>query len=227
MSSDPLREAQILRSWNSNAGAWTNAVRQGEIASRRHATDQAIVTAILDHSPGRVLDIGCGEGWLARELVKHSIEVVGIDATTALIEAARQAGGADFRLLDYAQIAAGALDLKVDMAVANFSLLGHESVEKLFGNMPALLNAEGLFIVQTLHPLRVDAETTYRDGWRSGSWQGFSSAFTDPSDWYFRTLQSWTQLFIGNGFRLIELREPLDPRSQQPASLILIGQSAA
>lgn len=227
MSNDPLREAHILRSWNSNAAAWTAAVRQGEIASRRLTTDQAIVTAILDHSPHRVLDIGCGEGWLARELARHSIEVIGIDATAALIEAARQAGGADFRLLDYAQLASGALGLQVDMAVANFSLLGHESVEKLFSTLPALLHENGLFIVQTLHPLRVSAEAAYRDGWRNGSWQGFSSVFTDPSDWYFRTVQSWIQLFICNGFRLIELREPLDPRSQQPASLILIGQSGA
>ncbi len=224
MHSDPASEARIIDSWNTNAAAWTVAVRQGEIESRKQVTNQAILTAIRHHAPRQLLDIGCGEGWLARELAGDSIEVIGVDATASLIEAARQAGGGDFRLLSYAQIAAGALDLCVDMAVANFSMLGNESVNDLFTAVPKLLNKQGIFIVQTLHPLMACAETPYQDGWRSGSWDGFSSAFTDPPDWYFKTLQSWIQLLLDNGFQLVELREPVNPRTQKPASLLLVAQ---
>ena len=42
--------------------------------------------------PGSVVDIGCGEGWLARRLRKEpGLRVVGIDASKALIDKARSA----------------------------------------------------------------------------------------------------------------------------------------
>ena len=54
--------AGMLRSWERNAAAWTEAVRERRIASRRAGTDAAIVGAVLDASPASVIDVGCGEG---------------------------------------------------------------------------------------------------------------------------------------------------------------------
>ena len=77
------RSARMLQSWDSNAGAWTDAVRERRIASRRAGTDDAIVAAVLRTKPANVLDVGCGEGWLARALAAHGCRTVGIDATPA------------------------------------------------------------------------------------------------------------------------------------------------
>src|SRR5687768_1888520 len=84
---DPL--AALQASWESNAEAWTAAVRSGAIESRRLATDKAIVTAALTLKPAKVLDLGCGEGWLAGALAQHGLETVGIDGSASLIAAAR------------------------------------------------------------------------------------------------------------------------------------------
>jgi hypothetical protein len=58
-------EAKILDSWRKNAALWTRAIEAQEIESRRLVTNQAIIDAVTSNEPGSVLDIGCGEGWLA------------------------------------------------------------------------------------------------------------------------------------------------------------------
>jgi 2-polyprenyl-3-methyl-5-hydroxy-6-metoxy-1,4-benzoquinol methylase len=226
MTSDSFSDARILDAWHKNARSWTNAVREEEIESRKQVTNRAIIDTILGCLPRAVLDIGCGEGWLARELTARHIKVVGIDAVPELIEAARLAGGGDFQVMTYEAIAAGELEASVDTVVCNFSLLGKESVEGLFKAVPALLNPNGAFIVQTLHPLTVCGDLPYQDGWREGSWAGFGDDFTDPPPWFFRTLESWIKLFVDNGFRLREVREPLHPETQKPASVIFVGEVA-
>lgn len=222
-TTNPFSDVRIVESWRLNAQAWTVAVRKGQIESRKQVTDQAIVDTILSRSPVSVLDIGCGEGWLARELAARNIHVMGIDVVPSLIEEAQRAGGGDFRLMSYEEIAAGKLKVAVDVVVSNFALLGKESVEGVFQAVPSLLSAHGTFVIQTLHPMMACGDLPYQDGWREGSWAGFSADFANPAPWYFRTLESWMKLFVENGFRRCEIREPLHPKTHKPASVIILG----
>lgn len=225
MSSDPLSDARIVDSWRKNASPWTAAVRENQIASRALVTNKAIVDAVLSRSPRTVLDIGCGEGWLARALTDRGVRAIGVDVVPALIEQARKAGGGEFSVSSYEDIAAGALDVKVDVAVANFSLIGKESVEGVIRRAPSLLEDGGSLVIQTLHPVASCGDESYTDGWRQGSWAGFSNDFSDPAPWYFRTLESWENLLVGSGFRILETREPLHPETGKPASVIFIAGS--
>jgi 2-polyprenyl-3-methyl-5-hydroxy-6-metoxy-1,4-benzoquinol methylase len=79
-----------------NAPAWTQSVRGGRIESRVQITDKAIIDAIMARSPRTVLDIGCGEGWLARALAARGVGVTGVDVVPGLVEAAQRAGAAIF-----------------------------------------------------------------------------------------------------------------------------------
>ena len=225
MNHDPevSPESTIIESWNKNADPWTEAVRQKLIPSRRQVTDKAIIDAIISYSPNSVLDIGCGEGWLVRELRNKKIDAVGVDVVPALIAVAKQAGG-DFHLASYSELAAGNFNLKADVAVSNFSLLGKESVEDVFHALPFLLNEHGVFIVQTLHPVMKCGDLPYEDGWREGSWNGFSADLSKPAPWYFRTLESWIDLFNRHHLDLHELREPLNPETHKPWSVIFIAE---
>lgn len=225
MSSDQPSDASIVDSWRKNASPWTDAVRGNQIESRTLVTNQAIIEAVLSRAPRTVLDIGCGEGWLVRSLAEHGVRATGVDVVRELIEQATRAGSGEYRVVSYEQIAAGELDIKVDMVVANFSLIGKESVEGVVRRAPQVLTEGGALVIQTLHPVVAGAGLPYEDGWRSGSWTGFSDEFSDPAPWYFRTLESWKSLLTAAGFRTIEVREPIHPGTGQPASVIFIADN--
>lgn len=132
--SDP--ESTLLDSWQHNAQAWIDAVRSGAIESRRQVTDQAILLAILGRQPERVLDLGCGEGWLLRALDDRGIEAVGVDGDRALVDAARAVGAAEVHLASYAQLAEGQIYVGkgYDLVCANFALL-HQDIIPLLAAM--------------------------------------------------------------------------------------------
>lgn len=219
-----MNDVEIIERWRANSEPWTRAVREGRIGSRLLATDAAVVEGVLARKPATVLDIGCGEGWLARALAVHGIDVLGVDAVADLVEKARRAGGGRFEAISHESLADGVLDERFDVCVCNFSLLGEASVERLLAKMPDLLAAGGALIVQTLHPPTANAAQPYRDGWRKGSWCGIDVEFQAPAPWYFRSIESWVRLFVDSGLRIESLREPLHPGTAAPLSLILVGE---
>jgi 2-polyprenyl-3-methyl-5-hydroxy-6-metoxy-1,4-benzoquinol methylase len=220
-----LSDAKIIDSWHRNAIPWIAAIHEGQIDSRKLVTDNAIVEAVISRSPNSVLDIGCGEGWLAHRLSNEGIDrILGVDVVPELITQAQTCSNASFQVLSYEDISKGAISEKFDVAVSNFALLGKESVDNLFQIVPGLLSKGGAFVVQTVHPVICCGDLPYVDGWREGSWAGFSSDFTDPAPWYFRTLESWVRLFTKNGFSIEEIREPLNPKTQKAASITFIGK---
>lgn len=215
-------EDKILDAWQANAQAWERAVRGGQIESRTLVTDRAIVEAVLSRRPRTVIDVGCGEGWLARALAAEGIGVLGVDAIPSLIEAAQAQGGGTFQVMSYEDIAARRLKARADVVVCNFSLLGDASVSNLLAAVPDLLEEGGRLIVQTLHPLAAGIEP-YADGWREGSWVGCGEGFGEAAPWYFRTLGSWLATFRAAGLSLMALSEPLHPRTGKPASVIFMA----
>lgn len=216
-------EDHILQSWHANAAPWTNAIRTEAIESRKLVTNKAIVDAILQEHPRTLLDIGCGEGWLCRAMAAHNIETTGIDAIPALIAAAIQQGG-NFEIVSYQNIAEGKFkpEILFDVIVFNFSLFGNELVVALLKQLHGFFSDNSRLIIQTLHPHTATADQPYEDGWRTGSWSGFSEDFTDPAPWYFRTIESWIRLFSASGYNLHQLLEPVNPRTGKPASVIYI-----
>jgi len=220
---DSASERRIINAWLRVAAPWAAAAREARIESRRLVTDRAIVDCVLARSPQRVLDIGCGEGWLARELAQNGVHVDGVDVAPELIASAREAGGERFEVMSYEAIADGAISDRYDACVCNFSLLGETSVERLVDAIPMLLTPPGVLIVQTLHPLIACGEHAYRDGWREGSWSGMGEGFGEAAPWYFRTLETWVNVYDSAGLRIVALHEPVHPVTAKPASLILVG----
>lgn len=226
--SDPAEE--LARSWEANAAAWTRAVRGGRIASRAAATDAAIVAAVTDRRPRRVLDIGCGEGWLLRRLTREIDCVgVGIDGSGALVDAAHAADpDGDYRHLSYAAFVArpDTVGGGFDAAVLNYALFD-EAAADLLATAAGRLAPGGAVIVQTLHPWTV-ADGRYRDGWRIEAFAGFGEPEDRwaPMPWYFRTLESWLALVGAAGLVLEDLREPA-AEGGPPLSLLLVAAQAA
>jgi len=214
----PADERRVLASWESNADAWTDAVRNRTIATRR-ITDQAILDLVCQVPTGPVLDAGCGEGWLARRLAEQGIAVTGIDGSAALIARAAAAGGdAAFRTLTYHEAADSPRSLQgpYGTVIFNFSLL-EEKITPILGAVAAVLFPYGRILVQTLHPSAAEGE--YREGWRTERFPALG--FPAPIPYYFRTFSRWVLELRRAGLILVETFEPLDPETGRPVSLIL------
>jgi 2-polyprenyl-3-methyl-5-hydroxy-6-metoxy-1,4-benzoquinol methylase len=224
------RERLIRHSWTENAAAWTDAVRGRRIESRAAATDGAVHSAIRECLAARVLDVGCGEGWLCRALAEASIEVVGFDATPELIARAREAavgGSVAYLTLGYDDFAAdpARVGSGFDAAVCNFSLLGRDIASTLSA-AASVLRPGGALLIQTVHPFAdMSAAGRYEDGWRVEDFAALGPGFRAPMPWYFRTVGSWINELTAAGFTLAECREPVHPATGQPLSLLLIGRT--
>jgi len=219
----PAPESALVQSWQHNAQSWIEAVRSGALESRIKVTDQAILLAVLGRQPKRVLDLGCGEGWLLRALAERAIEAVGVDGDATLVDAARAAGSSQVHVANYEALAQAKVDIgrDYDLICANFALL-HQDIIPLLAAMNALLAPGGALVIQTLHPWSV-AAGNYQDGWREETFAGFQGQW-QPMPWYFRTLSSWFNALEMAGFRLAGLQEPQHPQSPVPQSLLMVAE---
>ena len=218
------QSSDIRKSWEANAAAWIATIENNELESRQLATNAAIVDAVLKCKPNKVLDLGCGEGWLSRQLRKNGLEVWGTDAVPSLVEAAIAKDGNFYVPLSYEEIVAGQHNLPApfDLAVFNFALLDKEAAEALIHYLPRLLRKQGYLVIQTLHSHAISSVEEYKSGWKEGSWNGLKRDFVLPYQWYFRTLEDWVILFNAAGFSIQAIKEPVHPATGKPLSHIFV-----
>lgn len=214
---------KIVESWQHNARAWSAAVREGQIESRRLGTDAAVMAAILAFSPRRVLDAGCGEGWLARQLSERGVQVTGFDGSEPLVEEAQQLGGGTFIHLTYEDFISqpSSAGTSFDVVSFNFSLFTADVVPTL----RAARSITSAIVIQTIHPFNDAEGHPYADGWRVENFQSMGPQFATPMPWYFRTMQTWINSVTSAGFHSIQLQEPLHPETARPLSLLITGTS--
>jgi SAM-dependent methyltransferase len=121
----------------------------------------------------RVLDIGCGDGQIARMLVDRGATVVGIDPTWNQISVAHQRGGAA-----YARAAADQLpfaDASFDAAVACLVFEHIDAVDQAIAEVARVVKPGGRFSFFLNHPLL----QTPGSGW-------IDDQILDPPEQYWR-----------------------------------------
>ncbi|MBD2531277.1 class I SAM-dependent methyltransferase [Nostoc flagelliforme FACHB-838] len=216
-------EKRIFDSWQMNALLWTQAIREQQIESRAIATDAAIVKAVSQLNPRTFLDIGCGEGWLSRQLFSLGIDGWGVDFCADLIDAAKHSGDSRFVVCSYSDLVSQKFSTinYFSCFICNFSILGEFALDEIAKAGHNLLEEKGKIIIQTLHPI-IACGDTYSNGWREVSWQPVADAAFHPTPWYFRTLESWINDFHALNYRLLNLYEPCNPKTNKPISIIFV-----
>ena len=142
--------APDFSSWEENSGWWQTHFTDG--ADPEYA--EQILPLVDTHLAGarRVVDVGCGEGQVARRIAALGADVVGIDPTSAQIrEANARAGGPR-----YARAHAAALPIpseSVDAVVACLVLEHIEPFEPAIDEIARVLAPDGLFVLFLNHPL--------------------------------------------------------------------------
>ncbi len=219
------RRQQLLLSWETNADNWIQAVRDGLIPSRRAGTDRAILDAILRRAPKRLLDVGCGEGWLVRRVADAAgCKAVGVDASEPLILAARAADPKNrYEVLSYDDLIAEKDNLGGGFNVIAFNYaLFDEDAARLLGAMRRRLSGDGAMIIQSLHPHAIGPTDDEGDAWRVEDFSAFESQGWAPMPWYFRTLESWHRVIREAGLTMAELSEPSAGPDLPALSLLMV-----
>lgn len=215
-------DQKIVESWELNAEAWAESIREARIASRNLVTNQAIVNMVKARQPARVLDAGCGEGWLVRALAAEGIEITGFDGSASLIEAAKKVQPGRFQVLSYGEFVKGPEQMghDFDVVVFNFALLSSE-IEHILRAAASILHEEGVIIIQTLHPFHIPEGKSYAAGWCEEHFKGMGEGYRASMPWYYRTFSDWLRVAQEAGLNTDKIEEPLHPETGRPASLIL------
>lgn len=207
----------ISNFWELNAKNWANAIKKQAIASRA-VTSQAIIDEILKLNPHSVLDMGCGEGWLAEALLAKNISYRGTDGSAGLVEIANKKHPGLFAHIPYESLQAKPFDLTYDVIVFNFALLD-ENIAGVLKTVKTFLEPHGHILIQTLNPQNLPQQ---KEGWNTEDFKTMTVPFEGTMPWYGRPLSSWKKLFLDCDLNIEKILEPV--YQDKPASIIFILQ---
>lgn len=170
-----------------------------------------VVTLLASRAGERILDVGCGDGPLTKKLVELGCEVVGVDASPAMVEAAKAMGlnahVMDGQALQFAQ--------EFDAVFSNAALHWMKQADAVIAGVWQALKPGGRFVAEfggdgnnatVLHALKAALSRRGLD-------------FGTLSPWYFPSVEKYrgkleAQGFIVNTIALIPRPTPL------PGSLV-------
>jgi len=159
--------------WETHSGWWQDGFTEG---ADPEYTEQ-ILPLVAEHLGGavRVLDVGCGEGQIARLALTGGAKVaIGIDPTWAQVAVGAERGGGP----QYARSGAGALpfaDASFDAAVACLVFEHIRKVDDAIAEVARVLTPGGRFLFLLNHPLL----QTPNSGW-------IDDQVLDPPEQYWR-----------------------------------------
>jgi SAM-dependent methyltransferase len=111
-----------------------------------------VFLAGLPEPPARVVDIGCGEGRLPRDMRRLGYTVIGIDPSPTLIDAAREADpDGDYRIADAATIPLP--DGTTDLVTAFMTPQDIDDLDAAMREAARLLVRGGRLRTATVHPI--------------------------------------------------------------------------
>ncbi|WP_370946175.1 class I SAM-dependent methyltransferase [Amycolatopsis sp. cg5] len=199
--------------WEEHARKWITWTRTPGLDSYWRYIDDFLK---LVPAPGKsTLDLGCGEGRLSRDLTEHGHQVTGIDVSTTLIDAAREAHPEGEYLL------ADACDLpfedeSFDVVIAYNALMDIDDMAGAVREAARVLTPDGKFVISVVHPANTGRKTedgafVVGDTYFEGTYQreeverdGVPMVFAG----YTHPLTRYTDAFEASGLLIEAVREP-------------------
>jgi len=170
-----------------------------------------VVTLLEPRTGERILDVGCGDGPLTKKLVELGCEVVGVDASPAMVEAAK-ALGLDARVMDGQALQ---FTQEFDAVFSNAALHWMKRPEAVIAGVWQALKPGGRFVAE----FGGDGNTATVIRALKAALQPRGLDFHALSPWYFPSVEEYrgkleAQGFVANSIALIPRPTPL------PGSLV-------
>jgi SAM-dependent methyltransferase len=210
--------------WETNARWWQEGYTKG--ADPEY--EEQVLPLAAAHMEGatRVLDLGCGEGQVARiaSYLPGVERVTGVDPTWGQITAARERGGAP----TYARAGAGALPFAAnsfDRVVACLVFEHIRDIDTAFDEVARVLEPGGRFVLLINHPLLQTPNSGWVDDqildppeqyWRIGPYLVEDERLEEVDKGVFlpfvhRPLSRYVNAMLERGMTLRQMEEPAPP----------------
>jgi SAM-dependent methyltransferase len=209
--------------WETHARWWQDGFSEG--ADPEYEEQILPLAAELLMGATDVLDIGCGEGQVARlATALGARRTIGVDPTWAQVEVARQRGGGPV----YARAGAAALpfaDASFDTAVACLVFEHIEDVDGAISEVARVLTTGGRFLFFLNHPLLQTPNSGWIDDqvldppeqyWRIGPYLIEDATIEEVEKDVFipfihRPLSRYVNALAGSGLLITRMEEPAPP----------------
>lgn len=135
-----------------NAADWVRWARSPELDHAFWHLNLPTLINLLPIPRGLTLDVGCGEGRVARALKECGYRMVGVESSRGLVAAAQEADPSfDVHLADAAQMTFP--DDHFDLAVASLSLMNMDEMPQVVSEIARVLRPMGRFCFSILHSI--------------------------------------------------------------------------
>lgn len=214
--------------WEAAAEAWSRFIDAGD-PFRTQLVDPVVFRFLGEVRGKKILDAGCGEGYLARALAERGAAITGVDGSVELIRIAKRKSSASITFLAHdLRDPLPFRDREFDFVVCNLALQDFDPIEGAMREFSRVLTPQGTFAISILHPTFSSCEvsgglqkdlksfilqqvphykivyyhTPHRDTWRVRG-VGMETAY------YHRSIEHYAEALRSAGFVITDLREPV------------------
>ena len=215
--------------WDRGAEAWGRFVRSGADYYRTQVHGPALLEAADVQEGTRVLDVGCGEGYFAREMARRGAVVTAIDLSPALValakaEEEREPLGIDYQVLSAARLRELG-DVTFSRVTSCMALQDMSDPAACLVGAASVLGPGGRMVVSVPHPctdtvvrewdrdaqgrkkaLRIDRY--FESGPATCDWSMARLAYRWQTPYWRHTLGEWSAMIAAAGFSIRCLHEP-------------------
>jgi SAM-dependent methyltransferase len=142
----------LRAAWDESAEEWVRWARSRECDHAFWHLNLPALLALLPPPGELTLDVGCGEGRVARALKELGHHVIGIESSPALASAAQEADPS-FEVHVADAVAMPLPANRVDLAIASLSLMNMDDMPGVVGEIARVTRPQGRFCFSVLHPI--------------------------------------------------------------------------
>lgn len=224
-----ISNVDIIGAWDGAAEEFASFFAENNEFYHTHIINPCLMDLVGETTGKTVLDLGCGEGHLARQLVdmtSRNIRIIAVDASAKMIQIAKKSADyADcvtFQQADAGDLAKFESD-SFDIAICNMALMDIKNYRQAIQEVSRTLKPGGVFVFSILHPcfFTPGSEWLRDQGGRISAWKvdnyhlglawksTVKSGMKKKTYCFHRTLEDYCAVLGECGFAIVGIREPI------------------